>query len=127
MREAIKLSSSTTDVLVQMSEGNPGAITVLMELLKRDDPAALMTLLSLDDMNMRGPQIWVGYKDHCGEDIEKFAQCINDRDAEMVAAVNAECYQPELKYDGYDEQAVTSGASFDHVEGQRSDIRGMGL
>ncbi len=118
-REAVNLSDSTTAVLQKMAEGNPGAITVLMALLGRDDPAALMTLLSLDDMNMRGSQIWVGYKDHCGEDIEKFAQCINDRDSEMIATVNANS--------GIDERAVTSGASFDHVKGQRPDIRGLGL
>ena len=118
-REAVNFSDSTQTVLVKMSEGNPGAVSVLMDLLKRDDPAALMTLLTLDDMNMRGPQIWVGYKDHCESDIEKFAACINDRDPEMVATVNANS--------GINEAAVTSGASFDHVAGQRPDIRGMGL
>jgi len=86
-----------------------------------------MILLSLDDMNMRGSQIWVGYKGHCGEDIEKFVQCINDRDSNMVEVVNKECYHPEIEYDGYDEKAVTNGASFDHVAGQRTDTRGMGL
>jgi len=105
-REPINLSDSTQDTLVKMSEGNPGAISVLMQLLQRDDPAALMTLLSLDDMNMRGPQIWVGYKDHCGSDIELFAEKIGARDQGMVDVVNNECYHPEMEYDGYDEQAV---------------------
>lgn len=126
-REAINFSDSTQDVLVKMSEGNPGALTVLMELLKRDDPGALMVLLSLDDMNMRGSQIWVGYKDHSGSDIERFARCITDRDADMVATVNAECFHPDLDIEGYKEKAVSSGASFDHVAGQRADIRGMGF
>lgn len=110
MREPINLMENTKAVLIKMSEGNPGAITVLMGLIGRDDPSALMTVLSLDDMNMRGGQIWVGYKDYCGEDIEKFAQCINDRDSGMVAVVNSECFVPGEE--GYGEKAVTAGASF---------------
>ncbi len=110
MREPIDLMASTGSALIQMSEGNPGAITVLMELIGRDDPSALMTILNLDDMNMRGSQIWVGYKDYCGEDIEKFAQCINDRDSDMVAVVNSECFISDEE--GYGEEAVTTGASF---------------
>ena len=127
MREPVNLSDSTQELFVKMSEGNPGALNVLMELLKRDDPAALMTLLSLDDMNMRGPQIWVGYKDHCESDIEIFAKAISDRDPEMIATVNSECYRPDLHVHGYTEKAVTHGASFETVAGQRPDIRGMGF
>lgn len=123
MREAINLSDSTKDVVMKMAEGNPGAISVLTQLLNSDDPAALMLLLDLDDMNIRGSQIWVGYKDHCGEDLEKFTQAIRDRDRAMVDAINAECWRIK---DGYREQAVTGGASFNHVAGQRPDVRGIG-
>lgn len=116
-REPINLDDTTMDVLLKMAEGNPGAITVLSQLLERDDPTGLpglLTILSLDDMNMRGPQIWVGYKDHCGEDIEAFAAAVNSRDPEMIATVNAES--------GVDERAVPSGAAFNLKAG-----RGMGL
>ena len=40
----------------------------------------IFDILSLDDMNMRGSQIWVAYKDHCGQDIEKFIACIKERE-----------------------------------------------
>lgn len=118
-REPINLSDNITAVIVKMSEGNPGALSVLMQLIQRDDPAATMTVLSLDDMNMRGPQIWVGFKDHCGSDIEVFAKAIQDREEEMIATVNANS--------GVEECAVTSGASFETVAGQRPDVRGMGF
>ena len=65
MRTPINLSDSTLDMIVAMSEGNPGALTVLMGMLESDNPAATMMILHLDDMNIRGTQIWVGYKDHC--------------------------------------------------------------
>ncbi len=118
MREPINLSDSTMELVHKMCEGNLGALNVLTQLLNRDDPAALMTILSLDDMNMRGSQIWVGFKDHCGRDIEKFAQCITERDADMVATVN--------ENSGIQERAVTSGASFENMSGQSPDVRGMG-
>jgi len=110
-RKPIDLMGSTQSALIEMSEGNPGAITVLMELIGRDDPLAFMTILDLDDMNMRGSQIWVGFKDYCGEDIEKFAQCVRNRNPDMVEVVNSECFNPEFG-DGYGEKAVTAGASF---------------
>jgi len=40
-RKTVNLSDSTQDVIVKMSEGNVGALSVLMALLKRDDPATL--------------------------------------------------------------------------------------
>lgn len=125
-REAINLSDSTQSVIVKMSEGNPGALTVLVDMLKTQDPTALMNILSLDDMNIRGSQIWVGYKDHCGSDMDKFIQAVKDRDADMVETINRECYHPEIDNDGYKHRAVTSGASFDSVAGQQPDVRGMG-
>ena len=59
-------------------------------------------ILNLDDMNIRGSQVWLGYKDHCGEDIEKFVQCAKNRDESMVEAINANS----------EEVAVRHGASF---------------
>lgn len=118
MREPISLSDSTMDMVIAMSEGNPGGLSVLMDMLKSDDPAAPMMVLSLDDMNIRGTQIWLGYKDHCGSDMAVFLQAIKDRDPAMVATINEQS--------GIKEQAVTSGASFNHVAGQSREHRGMG-
>jgi len=103
-REPIKLTDSLQDVLVTMSEGNPGAINVMMSILEYVGPSiGYMNILSLDDMNMRGPQIWIGYKDHCGQDIKKFVKCIQERDPIMIKAIN------NGRSKGH--TAVTSGAS----------------
>lgn len=101
-RQKITLTMTTTDILVLMSEGNPGGLTVLCEMMKKD-PMNMFVILHLDDMNMRGSQIWVGYKDYCKEDLNKFIECCKKRDKDMVNLVNKEC--PE-------NIAVTSGASF---------------
>lgn len=98
-----KLTGSPKDMIATMSEGNPGAINVMCMLLKRDAAVGFMDILNLNDMGMRGPAIWIAFKDHCGQDIEKLHKCLGDRDAEMVATVKAQGYP-----------AVTGGASFEN-------------
>lgn len=100
-REKITLHMNQMDVLIAMAEGNPGAISAMTQLL--EDPAGLFDVLHLDDMNMRGPQIWVGFKDFAGQDVGKFREAIRKRDPEMVAIVNRECP---------DQKATQHGASY---------------
>lgn len=110
MTERKKLNATGTmmDVLMEMSEGNPGAISVLAQLLEGNPMDGFTSILALDDMNMRGSQIWVGYKDYCGQDIDKFRAAIKSRDQMMVDTVN------EHQGTGTEEQACTRGASFQH-------------
>lgn len=49
-----------------------------------------MYILDLDDMNIRGTQIWVGYSDYCGKDIAKFKELVRARDHKMIAHINRE-------------------------------------
>lgn len=100
-RESITGDMTTRDVVILMSEGNPGAINAMMALITITD-ATVLDLLHLDDMNMRGSQIWVAFKDHCKQDLDVFLKAIRARDREMVITVNLEC--PEYK-------AVTHGGS----------------
>jgi hypothetical protein len=107
-RERITLNDSPFDMMIKMSEGNPGAITALAELAKNDPMGmnGVMLILHLDDMGMRGSQIWVAYKDHCKQDIAAFIKAIEDRDPAMVATVNASRGVGDVQ------PAVTNGASF---------------
>lgn len=107
MRKKIQLHMSTQEVVATMSEGNPGGLRVLMDILKADPKEGVFDILSLDDMNIRGPQIWVGFKDYCDEDLEKFRKAIKARDPNMVRTINRECHGLE--------PAVTSGASFERT------------
>lgn len=105
-REKLKVTGDMRDTLIQMSEGNPGAVSVLVQLIK-DDPMGFIDVLNLDDMGMRGSQIWIAYKDHCKEDIGAFRKALRDRDPAMVATVNASRGSaPGTPI------AVTNGASF---------------
>ena len=76
MNERIGLKDTTTDVVTKLSEGNPGALSVCINLLKNTsnhDPDAIMggtgSLLMLDTLNIYGSRIWMFYKDFCREEI----------------------------------------------------------
>lgn len=103
-RAKLKLSDSFVDVQIKMAEGNPGAASVIGKIMRCPD--GLFTLMDLDDMNIRGSQIWVGYKDHCNEDIDEFILCANSRSAAMVETINNE--------GGSVHTAVVGGASYRH-------------
>ena len=102
-REKIDLRDTTMDVFVKMSEGNPGAMIVISRLCTA--PEDFLLVLDLDDMNMRGSQIWVAYKDHCFKDIDNFKTLVRARDQAMVDTVNR-----NNRVDG--EKAVRHGGSY---------------
>ncbi len=71
--ERITIDDSMFSAIAKLSEGNPGALRVSVELFKYGpgvDPDAalggLAPLLSLDTHNIYGPDIWMLYKDVCG-------------------------------------------------------------
>lgn len=90
-RVKLELSDSMMDIIVKMSEGNLGALTVLTTIIETEKEKGLLTILHLDDMNIRGEQIWLGFKDHCGEDINEFIECTTKRNKEMLKTINAHC------------------------------------
>jgi len=57
------------DAIIKMSEGNPGAISAMAQLLKKTGGVAFLT--ALDNLETYGPRIWMLYKDVCGQDIVK--------------------------------------------------------
>jgi hypothetical protein len=78
MAARIELGDSTVDMVVKLSEGVPGALVVLKQILERGeeiDPDSFAGpfsgLLSLDSLSIYGSGIWRLYKDVCGEDVVK--------------------------------------------------------
>ena len=72
----IKLEDSFYNIVDKLSQGNPGARSVLMSLLKKGeeiDPENLLSglgeMLNLDCRGIYGPDIWVLFKDCCRSDI----------------------------------------------------------
>lgn len=90
-KERIKLHDSMMDIMVKLSEGNPGALHVCMRLLKEGaaiDPLAfaggLSNLLSLDTNGIYGSRIWVLYKDICGENLANMVALLRAHQLGMV-------------------------------------------
>ena len=76
MTERITLNDTVLDIVMKMTEGNPGAITVLGRLQREHaqiDPQNMMgwlgVVLSLDSYSIYGSRIWMLYKDVCKEDL----------------------------------------------------------
>ena len=74
--ERIGLGDTILSATMKLSEGNPGALRVCMDLLQHSgaiDPDSAMgglgSLLCLDTEGIYGPQIWMLYKDVCGENL----------------------------------------------------------
>jgi len=103
-RIPIKLTDTMMETMTKMSEGNPGALRVLMELFTSEN---WLPILGLDDMNIRGWQVWVGYKDYCKCDLDLFVKKIKERSSEMVDVINDEARRMDSSL-----LAVTRGASF---------------
>lgn len=77
-KERIQLSDTPMDIFKKMSEGNPGALNVLILLFKENasiDPDSALeglgTILSLDSYGIYGSKIWILYKDICEENLVK--------------------------------------------------------
>lgn len=73
----IQLTDKFVDAFVKLAEGNPGAMTVMAEIAKRPeiDPDAMLgplaSILDMDTLELYGPNIWLLYKDVCGESVER--------------------------------------------------------
>ncbi len=103
-------ASTIQDWLVAMAEGNIGGLTVMTQIFKEIGEAkGFIAILNMDDMNIRGPQIWVGFKDHCKENLEDFVQCIKDRDPAMIDTINS-----VMSPQNFEERAISCGASAYH-------------
>lgn len=78
--------STTKDILLEMSEGNFGALDVVMQILKKEDDS-IFALLNLDAMDIRGAKLFVGYKYHCECNLEKFIEASLNKDQAMLDTI----------------------------------------
>lgn len=74
----IEITDTFRSAVAKMSEGNPGAISALVDIgqgIGKIDPGnmlgALGPILQLDSLGIRGSAIYVLYSDKCGRDARK--------------------------------------------------------
>ena len=71
----ITANMSMEEMLITMSEGNPGALTCMMQMMN-SDPMALLDILLFDSMGIYGSKIYMVWNDCCGRDMKKFKETI---------------------------------------------------
>lgn len=71
----LKLEDSLLDIMMKMSEGNPGALTCLIEMAKKKDwygeANEIVMIMSLDTMELYGLNLYMLWNDCCDRDLIK--------------------------------------------------------
>lgn len=72
--------------IIELSKGNPGALTFLISLLEQSPVVGLIVIISLEEQfpSIRGTNIYVLYSDLCGRDIEKVLQLMANCPPEIL-------------------------------------------
>ena len=69
--ERIKFTDSFQEVIIKMSEGNPGCLAFLMELVKYREIKAMSDILLFDNMRVYGSKLYIFWNDCCDRNMEK--------------------------------------------------------
>lgn len=72
------------EALKKISGGNPGALRVLMECYQKNFFIGQLVVAELDIKQIYDSNIWLLYKDKCGEDLDKFINAVDSTIFEKV-------------------------------------------
>ena len=74
----LQLMDSMYDIIVKMSDGNPGAISFIMELKVQynNDAQWVQALLAFDMMELYGSQLYMLWNDSCDRDCTKVIKIV---------------------------------------------------
>lgn len=76
----INLSDNLMEIVTKLSEGNPGALNVLMGIVdkfKNDTVKILKNFLIIDTMNLYGSHLYMLWNDCCDRDLDKTLKIID--------------------------------------------------
>lgn len=80
----MEVSNACQKTLSDLSQGNPGAVRVLCEIVSIYGERALEKFIAA---GIYGPDIWVGYKDFAKGSVAEFMKAVNDCDPEMFQII----------------------------------------
>ena len=75
----LNMHETFSDIILKLSEGNPGAMTTLFEIMKHFDNNEvefLGTFLVIDSMELYGSHLYMLWNDCCDRDISKVIKVI---------------------------------------------------
>lgn len=79
----ISLSDDLMAVIIDRSEGNPGAVTAICSLL--NDIDGMIALFNIADLGLRGQYIYMLWNDACGRDLTKFKDALTMMKNEIIS------------------------------------------
>jgi hypothetical protein len=76
------------EAIREIADGDPDALGLLRAMIICHPSESLDLLLTLEDMNIRGPRVGCAYAEFAHRRSEAFVAAIRERNPEMVATVN---------------------------------------
>ena len=76
----LELSDSFDKIMIKLSEGNPGALNVLFEIMKENNNDLLKSIpifIMIDSMELYGSYLYMLWNDCCNKDIHKTIKVID--------------------------------------------------
>jgi len=74
---------TTEDIIYKLSEGNPGAISVMCSMIQQYDSKGNEVILLLDYLNIYGSDIWIMFVDKYGRDLDKMISALEDKASKL--------------------------------------------
>jgi hypothetical protein len=91
----LELSDTGMDVIVKMADGNPGAITAMMDILEKHDeidPQAILggmgAIMILDTWEIYGTDIYVLWSDKCNRDVRQMLMLMRATQLGIFSHIN---------------------------------------
>lgn len=115
MSERIRLEMTMSELIYAMSEGNPGAVTALAEMIAKGpsiDPQAFMgglsSVLTLDSLGIYGSRVYMLWSDVCGRDVVKTIAVLRAYQLGQLAGATQQAIEHAIENRGVglDTQAV---------------------
>ena len=75
MHGKIRDGMTVLDAIVAMSDGNPGALNVLMRM--NEKPMGMFDVIRMDNLGIYGWKIWTFSKDCCKHDLAKISRTLD--------------------------------------------------
>ena len=105
----IQLADNTMTIVTKMSDGNPGALAALCEILKLGteiDPQGMMgglgAILGLDTLGIYGSDIYILWSDQCHKDTRELLMLLRANQLGFVSSdkivANAKDQMREVKF-----------------------------
>lgn len=85
------VDNTQMDSLTRLADGNPGAATVLRQLLSN---YGIEDAVALGELGIRGPNIWILYKDCCHEVISDLHDLIQSGNAASTLRAAPRGFEP---------------------------------